>query len=92
MASSLSNLVNNLSEGLYRIECKLGLKYTNYKNDLIKYKCLVCNKKCQTKFDEKLKEKFSNSHKFSHHDRNKFILILQFIILLRWLSYEYKDD
>ena len=24
MASSLSNLVNNLSEGLHRIKCKLG--------------------------------------------------------------------
>ena len=24
MASSLSNLVNNLSEGIYRIKCKLG--------------------------------------------------------------------
>ena len=55
MASSLSNLVDNLSEGLHRIKCKLEhydkicetcgikykycdsfLKYTNFKDDLIK--------------------------------------------------------
>ena len=61
MASSLSNLANNLSEGLHRIKCKLGydnkkcetcgikycycfLEYKNFKDDLIKYKCLCCNK------------------------------------------------
>ena len=63
MTSSLSNLVNNLSEGIHRIECKYGhddkkceasgikykycscfLDYTNFKEDLIEYKCLCCNK------------------------------------------------
>ena len=56
MASSLSNLANNLSEGLHRIKCKLGhddkkykcrdcfLEYTNFKDDLVEYKCLGCNK------------------------------------------------
>ena len=59
MASSLSSLVNYLSEGFHRIKCKLGhdykkcetygikykncdsfLEYTNFKDDLIEYKCL----------------------------------------------------
>ena len=59
MASSLSNLVNNLSERLNRIKCNLRqydrkcetwrikykycdcfLEYTNFKEDLIEYKCL----------------------------------------------------
>ena len=63
MARSLSNLVNNLSEGIHRIKCKFVheykkcktcrikykdydcfLEYTNFKDDLIEYKCLVCNK------------------------------------------------
>ena len=75
MASSLSNLVNNLSEGIHRIKCKFGhddkkcetcgikykycdffLEYTNFKNDLIEYKYLCCNKIYQRKFDERLKE------------------------------------
>ena len=74
MASSLSNLVNNLSEGIHKIKCKSGhtdkkretcgikykywdcfLEYTNFKNDLIEYKCLCSNKNYQHKFDEKLK-------------------------------------
>ena len=32
MASSLSNLVNNLSEGLCRIKCKLGRDNKNVKH------------------------------------------------------------
>ena len=96
MASSLSNLVNNLSEGIHIIKSKYGhndkkcetcrikykywtcfLEYTNFKDDLIGYKCLCCNKNYQQKFDEKLKERFFNTYKFSNHDNNKFILLLQ---------------
>ena len=72
MARSLSNLVNNLSEGIHKIRCKYRhhdnvkcfLKYTNFKNDLIEYKCLRCNKNYQQKLDEKLKERVFNRHKF----------------------------
>ena len=59
MASSLSNLVNNLAEELQRIKfelklddkkcetggikykyCECFVKYANFKDDLIEYKCL----------------------------------------------------
>ena len=42
MASSLSNLVNNLSEGIYRIKCKL--RHDNKKCETcgIKYKYFDC--------------------------------------------------
>ena len=36
--------------------CDFFLKYTNFRDDLIEHKCLVSNKNCQTKFDEKLKD------------------------------------
>ena len=74
MASSLSNLVNNIFERIHKIECKYGhnerkyeargitteacncfLEYKNFKDNLIEYKCLYCNKNYQQKFDEKLK-------------------------------------
>ena len=70
MASSLSNFVNNLSEEIHRIKCKFGhydkcqtcgikYRYCNCFLEYIKeYKCFCCNKNCQHKFDEKLKEKF----------------------------------
>ena len=47
MATSLSNLVNNLTEGIHKIkykECDCFLKYESVKYNLIKYKCLSCNK------------------------------------------------
>ena len=63
MAISISNLINNLSEGIHEIKCKYGhhdnkcetciniykhcdcfFRYTNFKDDLIKCKCLCCNK------------------------------------------------
>ena len=94
MASSLSNFVNNLSDGIHKIKCKFGhddkkcetcgikhnycdcfLEYINFKDDLIEYS-LFCNTHYQQKFDEKLKERFFNTYKFSNHDNNKFILLL----------------
>ena len=53
------------------------LEYTNIKDDLIEYKCLCCHKNYQQKLDEKLKERFFNTYKFSNHDNKKFILLLQ---------------
>ena len=92
MASSLSNLVSNLSVGIHRIKCKYGhgdktcrikykncdcvFEYTIFEDDLIECKCLCCNKNFQQKFYEKLNELFSSTYKFLNHDNNKFILSL----------------
>ena len=48
---------------------------------------MCCNKSYEHKFDEKLKERF-NTYKFSNHDNNKFILLLQKGVY----PYEYVDD
>ena len=53
------------------------LEYTNFKDDLIEYRCLCCNKNYQQKFDEKLKERFFNTYKFSNYDSNKFMLFCE---------------
>ena len=42
MASSLSNLVNNLSKGLHRIKCKFGHDDKNCETCGIKYKYCDC--------------------------------------------------
>ena len=57
--------------------CHCSLEYTNFKDDLIEYKSLCCNKNYQQKLHEKLKERFLNMYKFSIHDNNKFILLFQ---------------
>ena len=51
MASSLSNFVYNLAEGIYKNKCKdcdCFLEYKNVKSNLIKYKCLPLIKIIQT--------------------------------------------
>ena len=47
--------------------------HTNFKDDLIEYKCLCCNKIIKTS----LKERLFNTYKFSNHDNKKFILLLR---------------
>ena len=42
MTSSLSNLVNNLSEGIHKIKCKHGLDDENCETGGIKYKYCNC--------------------------------------------------
>ena len=92
MASSLSNLVNNLSEGLHRIKCKLGHDDRKCETCGIEYKYCDCFleytifkddlieckwlKSYQRKLDKKLKERFFNTYKFSNYDNNKFILLI----------------
>ena len=79
MASSLSNLINTISEEIHKTKCKYGCndkkcetyrikhkychcfpEYPNFKDDLMEYKCLRCDKNYQQKFGEKLKEQFFN--------------------------------
>ena len=55
-------------------------EYTNFKDDLIEQKCLLWNKNCQENFEEKLKKLFFNTYKFSNHDNNKLILLLQKVV------------
>ena len=37
---------------------------------------MICNKNCQIKFHEKLKEIFFNTYKFFNPNNNKYILLL----------------
>ena len=54
MESSLSNLVDNLAEGIHKVKCKDCdcLEYDSVKDNLIKYKCLSCSKDYSNKIDE----------------------------------------
>ena len=91
MARSLSNLVDNLAEGIHEIKCKdcdCFLFKENVLDDLREYKCLSCNKDYSNRLDEKLKKKFKNTFKFSNNDVNQFILLLRKGIY----PYEYMDD
>ena len=79
MASSLSNLVDNLTEGIHKIKCKgcdCFFLYESVKDNLIKYKYLSCDKNYSNEIDEELKKRSKNTFKFSNNDIKKFILQL----------------
>ena len=91
--AGLSNLINNLAEGIYTVKCKCKYwdcfpEYTNFKNDLTEYKCLCCDKKYQQKFYEKLNERNFHTCTFSSYGNSKFILLLGKDVY----RYEYMDD
>ena len=91
MASSVSNLVDNLAEGIHQIKCKdcnCFLEYGSVKDNLIKYKRLSCNKDYSNKLDKKIKKRFKNTFKFSNNDINKFILLLRKGVY----PYKYMDE
>ena len=91
MTTLLSNLVDNLTEGIHKIKCKdcdCFLENETVKDGSIKYKCLSCNKDYSNKLDRELKKKFKNMFKFSNDDINKFILLLRKGVY----PYEYVDD
>ena len=78
MASSLPYLFCNLTEGIRKIKCKACdyfLDYKRVKDNLIKYKCLACNKDYSNNLDKKLKKKFKSIFKFYDNDINKFTLL-----------------
>ena len=52
---SLSNTIASLPEGIHEIKCKdCFFEYESGKDNLIKNKCLSCNKDYSNKLDEKL--------------------------------------
>ena len=66
--------------------CDYFLEYTNFQDDLIKYKYLCCCKNYQKQFDEKFREtNFKYIQIF--YDKNTFVLFLQkgFIIMSIWM-------
>ena len=63
-------------------------EYESAKDNLIKYKCLSCNKGYSTRLNEELKKKLKNMLKISNNEINKFILLLRKVVY----PFEYIDD
>ena len=59
MEGLLSNLLDNLTEGIHKIkrkDCDCFLEYESAKDDMIKYKSLSCKKDYSNKIDEELRK------------------------------------
>ena len=85
MSSSLSSLVDNLSEGLHSdkcTDCKSFLDYMITKDDQqsctqLIFRCFECKKNYKKNFNKELIKRFANIYEFCNEDINKSILLVR---------------
>ena len=91
MSSSLSNLVDNLSDGVHSDkckDCKSCIDDMSVKDDQLIFGCFKCKKNYNKDFNKELIKRFANIYEFSNEDINKFILLLRKGVH----PYEYMDS
>ena len=78
MATSLSKLVDNLTEGIHNdkcIKCKSNLCYMKVTDKKLIFRCFDCKKNYEKEIKE-LVERISNTYEFCDKDLNEFIMLL----------------
>ena len=81
--TSLSNLVDNSSEGLYSekcTDCKSCLDYIITKDDKLIPRCFECKSNYDKDFNEDLIKRFANIYEFCNKDINKFVSLLRKVV------------
>ena len=99
MSSSLSKLVDNLSEGIHNnkcADCKSSLDYIKTKNEKLILECYNCKQRYRKKFNKELIKRFASTYEFCNNDTtgssssdriNKLVLLLRKGVY----PYEYMD-
>ena len=80
MLSSLSSLVDNLSEGLQSdkcTDCKSCLDYMITQDNQLIFRCFECKKNYEKDFNKELIKRFAITYEFCYEDINNFILLLR---------------
>ena len=91
MLSSLSNLVDNLSEGIHNFKCTNCKSYLDYmitKDDQLTFRCFECKKNYKKNFNKDLINRLASIYESCNRDINKYILCLRKGIC----PYEYMDS
>ena len=73
MSTSLSNLVNNLSNGVYNDKCTYCKSYLDYmitKDEKLIFRCFECKKNYEKDFNKELIKRFANIYEFCNRDIN----------------------
>ena len=90
MATSLSKLVDNLTDNINNDKCdkcKSNLCFVNAVNETLLFKCIDCEKEYEKGFNKELLERFSNTYEFCGNDLNTFLILLRKGVY----PYEYMD-
>ena len=80
MATSLSKLVDNLTDNIHNdkcIKCKSNLCFVIDINEKLIFKYIDCEKEYEKEFNKELLERFANTYKFCKNELNKFIMLLR---------------
>ena len=88
MATSLSKLVDNLTEDIHDdkcVDCKSDLSYTN--DETLIFRCFNCKKNSKKEINKELIERFASTYKLCNNDLNKFVMLLRKGVY----PYEYMD-
>ena len=90
MTTSLSNLVDNLTEGIRSdkcINCKSHISYMKVMDETLIFRCFNCKKNYKKQINKELVERFASTYKFCNNDLNKFVMLLRKGVY----PYEYMD-
>ena len=90
MATSLSKLVDNLTEDIHGdkcVDCKSDLSYMKVMDETLIFRCFNCKKNYEKEINKELTERFASTCKFCNNDINKFVMLLRKGVC----PYEYTD-
>ena len=80
MATSLSRLIDNLTEGIHGdkcVDCKSHLSYMKVIDEALIFRCFNCEKIYKKEINKELIKKFASTYKFCNNDLNKFVILLR---------------